>query len=268
MFRKTGFLAGLFLLLATGVRADVFDITSGIREARAEFSSDGTTLTVKLFNLGDAADANNQVLTSVFFNLTIAGWTGSFSPTAAYIPTGGSVVNGAPIPAFDACGTNGTPVSGCVGGVGGEYAFKSGIASPPAGGGSYGLSSAGLGIFGPGDRFPGSNLQGPDNPDGPQYGIVNGVTAGNSVNDAQISNSVTFLLAVNTSTGLFPTFTALGGSGNFSNVVFQYGTAIGDSNEPCLGCTQFAPETSTSTLLGSGLLLLAASGLFKRFRRV
>jgi hypothetical protein len=257
----------LALALSAGLEADVFDITDGIREARAEFSSDGATLTVRLSNLGEPASQNNQVLTSVFFNLAISGWTGSFSPTGVYIPTGGSVVNGAPSPAFDACGTFGTPVSGCVGGVGGEFAFKSGIATPPAGGGSYGLSSSGLGIFGPGDRFPGNNLQGPDSPDGPQYGLVNGVTAGNSINDAQINNSVIFLLAINTTTGVFPTFTASGGGSNFSNVVFQYGTALGSPDEPCLGCTQFAPETSTSTLLASGLLLLLLSNLLKRRRR-
>src|SRR4029453_10571972 len=53
--------------------------------------------------------------------------------------------------------------------LGGEWAYKAGLS---VGGFTRGISSSGLGLFGPGDRFPGPNLQGPNDPDGIQYGIT------------------------------------------------------------------------------------------------
>ena len=49
--------------------------------------------------------------------------------------------------------TNPTP-----NGVGGEWAYNN---TQSVGGANEGISSAGFGAFGVGDRFPGNNLQGP-----------------------------------------------------------------------------------------------------------
>jgi hypothetical protein len=128
--------------------------------------------------------------------------------------------------------------------VGGEWAYKSGIGGSTPGGQNYGISSAGLDVFGPGDRFPGNNLSGPDSVNGMQYGIV---SAGNvpATGNAQITganplidNSVVFTF------GVSPGFnTSL-----IKNVVIQYGTNF---SEPRIG----VPEPSS-------LLLLALSSVF------
>ena len=107
-----------------------------------------------------------------------------------------------------------------------------------------GISSTGLGIFGPHDRFPGNNLQGPDSPAGVQFGIIpaadnlltgNGGLSGNWL----ISNRVVFRLSG---------FSAEPDAA-ISDVVFQYGTGL---DEPQYGGD--IPEPSSFVLAALGLV--------------
>jgi len=122
--------------------------------------------------------------------------------------------------------------------VGGEWAYRDdlNIANEPNR--EYGISSAGFGLFGPGNRFPGNNLQGPTSPGGLEYGITsagdNPATGNTPVTgtNALIKNSVTF-----TFSGLPAGFDP---STQISGVTWQYGTAL---NEPHL------PEPATLSLV-------------------
>lgn len=200
--------------------------TVGSLSARAEFDTAGTNLIVTLTNIS-AADVliPADVLTAVFFDIsggpTLTRVSATLAPgsTVLFGPDGGGV-------------------------VGGEWAYvpDTGV----AGLSKYGIGSAGFDIFGPGDMFPGPNLQGPVGPDGLQYGITSAgdnpgtgnapVTGG----FALIKNSVVFVLS-----GLPQNFDP---SQSISNVQFQYGTGL---DEPR------TPEPSALALLMAGVLYAA-----------
>jgi hypothetical protein len=141
------------------------------------------------------------------------------------------------------------------GSVGGEWAFLGGGADL-AFGGSYAISSTGLNIFGPTDVFGGTNLAGPADPDGPQYGITtagdNPLTDNGGLDVPIIKNQVVF---------------RLDGFGNLdpalviSNLTFLYGTALDEPHfgGSCVGdCNTIqiaaVPEPASLILLGSGLI--------------
>lgn len=231
--------------LASTASATLYTGTSGGRSASADFTVSGTNLVVVLTNTASSdATAPTDMLTGVFFSL--AG-----NPTltrTSGIVTGGSGVF--------VIGTGAAGPTGAGNSVGCEFAYANGISGP--GGADEGISSSGLGLFGPTDVFPGcTNLEGPADPDGIQYGITtasDNLTTGNGgiTGSSMIRNSVTFTLSgiasnFNTATGI-------------SNISFQYGTALTEPNVP--GSTSGGLSTGGASLPepGSPLALLALGG--------
>jgi hypothetical protein len=189
-----------------------------------------------------------DVLTAVFFS---AVGDPTLTRTSAVLNGGSSVVVSS--------GTNpGTDPGGV---VGGEWAYRSSISASSAPGANQGISSSGFSIFGPGDRFPGSNLQGPTSPDGVQYGIIGtgGIVNPNGGIKGQglIQNSVVFTLS-----GLPTGFNV---DTDVANVFFQYGTALSEPSFPGHR-PQNAPEPATILLMGLSMGGLAAFRALKRKR--
>jgi hypothetical protein len=136
--------------------------------------------------------------------------------------------------------------------VGGEWAYAAGLAG--AGGADAGISSAGFNLFGPDDRFPGSNLAGPDSPNGLQYGITSAadnLATGNQAvtgGEALIQYSVIFVLS-GLAAGFDPS--ALGA---VTNVSFQYGTGLTEPNIIGQTTGNVVPEPATLSLFGAALV--------------
>jgi hypothetical protein len=185
-----------------------------------------------------------QILTAVFFALA-GDPPPSLTPSSAVLGEGSVVTN--------YCGVAGCPPPGNSV-VGGEWAYKAGLAGAPLGA-TQGISSAGFNdLFVADDRFQGANLQGPDAPDGMQFGITSAgdnPTTGNSpVRGANglIQSSVLFTLSVPAGVTL----------GDISAVSFQYGTSLAESNLP--GQTP-VPEPATFLLWGT---VAAGLGFLRR----
>jgi hypothetical protein len=229
-----GLSAGLVAVAAHS--AVIFSGSDGTRSATVSFDLIAGSLQVTL-TATSPADAliPRHILTGVFFNL--AGDPG-LTPMSAI--SGGATTTGGSLD-FAAGAA-----------VGGEWAYLNGLAQYSA---NQGISSSGLGIFGPGDRFPGGNLSGPVSPDGLQFGIAsatdNPATGNAGVTGVPITlGSVTFMLA------------GFGGSlADISNVTFQYGTDLSDPSVPGTPGHSI-PEPGTLALLGVGLLGIA--GLTRR----
>jgi len=227
---------GLPLCWSNSANALLFTTAPGAMAASADFTIlPGNLLQVTLTNTGtgDPAAPGN-ILSALFFNL--AG-DPLLSRDSAVLGAGSTVIHG-PTPS-----TNPTP-----NGVGGEWAYNN---TQSVFGANEGISSAGFGVFGVGDRFPGNNLQGPDSVNGIQYGITTAFdTPGNDntgISVGLIQNQVVFTL---------DNFT--GTLADISHVSFQYGTALTETNIP-----GNVPDSGrTAMLLG---LSLSGLGFVRRF---
>ncbi|MFN7020481.1 MAG: XDD4 family exosortase-dependent surface protein [Phycisphaerales bacterium] len=203
--------------------------TTGSLSASATFVASGSNLIITLTNTS-TADANvpADMLTAVFFD--IAGPALSLTRVGAVLAPGSTVINSAVQPAG--------------GVVGGEWAYVGGLVGAPHGA-SHGISSAGFGLFGPGELFPGPNLDGPLSPNGVQHGITSASDPGANNNGGAsvplIRNAVVFTLG-----GLPSGFDP---STRITNVSFQYGTGL---DEPNL----LVPAPGAAGLFGLGLLAI------------
>jgi len=200
-----------------------------------------TNLVVTLSNTA-TYDPNDpsDILTAVFFSLS---GDPTLSANAAVLAPGSAVK-----------GNGGLTDPGGI--VGGEWAYASSLTA--TNGANQGTSSAGLGTFGPGNLFPGSNLEGPVSPDGVQYGISTAFdTPGNDnggiAGVGLITNAVVFTL------GNVPASLTLS---DISSITFQYGTALSEPSIP--GVPEIVvPEPSTVALTAAGICLL---GMLSRRR--
>jgi hypothetical protein len=214
------------LALATDLPVTV---NVGTRAASALFHVSGSNLIVTLTNTS-TVDLTEPafILTALFFDVTAPDL--SLTRTSAIVAAGSSVI-----------GVVSQPAGGV---VGGEWAYLAGLSGAPHGA-AYGISSSGLGLFGAANRFPGANLDGPDEPDGPQYGITtagdNPTTHNGGADTSLIKNSVVFTLG-----GLPEGFDP---STRITNISFQYGTGL---DEPNL----LVPAPGALGLFGLGALAL------------
>jgi hypothetical protein len=222
-----------------------YNFSSGTLAATAVFNRSGSDLVVTLSNTS-AADATvpTDILTGIFFEVT---GDPLLTRTSALVPLGSSVLVGG-------TGADVTPVDRV---VGGEWAYLNALNQVPAT--NEGISSSGLGIFGPSNVFPGANLQGPADPAGIQYGITSAgdnLTTGNGGLSGQnlIKNSVVFTLSGYSGEP----------SANITSVAFQYGTALDEPRVP--GIELHAPEPGSWVLLGIGGLALAIGRWLQRRR--
>lgn len=159
--------------------------------------------------------------------------------------------------------SNNDPASAALiaaGNVGSEFAYRydaSGLGGIAAGQFQYGVSSSGLGVFGPGDRFDtANNLEGPDSPDGIQYGITSTLgldpNHNGGLDHSLIQGTVTLLF--NFSGNYLPYSSDAGFATLFGNIRFQFGTALG---EPSISTTTIAvPAPSGAVLAGIGCVFL------------
>ena len=203
--------------------------SAGIKSASVSFDVDGTELVITLTNTGpNDVQVPADVLTAVMFD--ISGSPLSLTRVSGLL-YGGSVVYYDP---------DGQPAGGV---VGGEWAYKSGLAGIPNSA-QYGISSTGIDNFGPGDLFPGPDLAPPVSPDGPNYGLLsagdNPATGNGGITGSGglIKNAVQFRLG-----GLPANFDL----NRISNPFFFYGTSIGEGG--------YTPEPTSLALLGIGALV-------------
>ncbi len=229
-------LAAALACAAANAAPIVFSGSSGALGASVSFDIVGGNLVASLSNTsGSDVLVPADVLTGVYFDIT---GDPLLTRVSAQVAPGSSVLFGTTDPVW---------------GVGGEWAYSNNLNGAP-GGAKQGISSSGLGLFGPALLFPGANLQGPDAPDGLQYGITsagdNSATGNAAVTGANAltQNTVNFTL------GGLPQGLDLS---SISNVWFQYGTSLSEPSFP----GSEVPEPSTVVLFGAGMGLILAGRL-------
>jgi len=204
--------------------------------ASATFSMEDNMLYVLLTNTSpDDVLVPAQILTAMFFDME----EGSLTRQWAHLGDGSSVLFA---PSTDVAGNAITGGTYANGDLGAEWAFSD-VSGAPHGAG-YGISSAGLGLFGKEDRFDTTrNLQGPDAPNGLQYGITSAGDSAGTGNAAVKGSSALIQSGVLFAFLASPDFQL----DDISNVSFQYGTSLTEPN------ITYAPEPSTIALVITGL---------------
>lgn len=214
---------------------------SGIAlSATATFELSGTDLKITLENTGDPAKSNPDILMALFWNNYGSGTLTPVLNSVAF-PTGSSLYNG-----------TGGLLTADQQDFNKHWAYKTGLTLP--GSANSGISAAGFsgsGSFGPSGNFSASGI----NLDGLDYGIVNDLAAGNTINPASkkifADSALEFRFTVSQDFSL----------SDILNVSFQYGTAIFDDDEPNIPSDSPripVPDAgATASLLGAGLIGLS-----------
>ncbi len=247
MRRPLAACAAIVLVLgAANVRAEsvTFTGTSGGRSASANFALVGGKLEVTLTNLGSAVTADPANLTGVFFDVsgspTFLRDSVALGPGSQLVTyTGGKK---GPIARTDVTAADLQYLPA-------EWAYKQIASGSPRG---YGLSAAGLGIFGPPDTFASSPNYGASGVGGPDFGVLPLVAGANvGVNAGLqgiplIENSVILRLI------------APGGFqlSQISHVDFQYGTTY----------NSMPSVPAPSSLVGLAGMGAAGAAIFARRR--
>ncbi len=194
--------------------------------ASATFNVVGNDLNITLQNLGAGATQPGDVLTILYFNLN---GTPALTPVSAALGSGSSLIN----PGLDS------------GSIGGNWQYKN--TSGP-GGATAGISTTGIGQFG-----PTGNFGTPTAPvDGVGFGIVNGLGShpNGGLNRTLVNSSLVFDLILPAGYDLT----------SITDVGFQYGTS---TDEPYVAGTTTSQTSSvpdggaTALLLGSALAGMA-----------
>lgn len=241
-------------LAATVASGTTFQGSLGNLEAEVTFTQSGSDLVVELDNISmQDVLVPADVLQAVLFDLD---GVGPLQRVSAMIADGSTYV-------YD--NDRKRPDDG---NVGGEWAYIGDLDGAPAGA-KHGISATGMDdIFGPKDRFPGRNLEGPKSPDGMQYGILSkgdDITTGNAQvtgREPFIKHAVVFTLA-----GLPAEFDI---ANDISNVWFQYGTSIGEPGYPGILVKggpgpNVIPEPTSA--IGLAMAVAAAGGYLRRRRK-
>jgi len=203
---KSSIFVPLFVAALAGTAQATSFIASDAfgRAAQVDFQVSGSQLVITLTNISNTdVLVPIDVLTGVYWSMS---GSGTLSRDSALLAPGSTVIY------------NSQPAGGV---VGGEWAYNAGLSHHGA---TFGISSSGLGLFGPGDRFPGPDLQPPTNPNGLEYGIVsagdNSATGNGGITGSGglIKNSVVFTL------GGFTNYNI----NSIANVGFQYGTNVSE----------------------------------------
>jgi hypothetical protein len=174
--------SGTFAFAASANSSVIWAGSSGNLHASVEFALSGSNLLVTLTNTSTADTlVPADLLNAVFFDVD---GDPALTRTSGVLAPGSSVF-------YDG---DGQPAGGV---IGGEWAYANGLNQYGA---NSGISSTGLGIFGPSNVFAGANLAGPAEPDGPQYGLLsagdNALTGNGGITGSGglIRNSVVFTL--------------------------------------------------------------------------
>jgi len=238
----------LLLVAAQSAPAITFEFYSGHRAAEVVFTQSGSNLIVQLTNTSTFdVTKPSELLTAVFFDLAD---NSTLTPVSALLAPGSVVY-------FDSAPSGGV--------VGGEWAYNTWSSNKAPGRARQGISSTGLDLFGPSNRFPGPDLDAPANVGGLNYGLTSAgdnLTTGNSSvtgKEPLIGNSVIFTLQ-----GLGAGFNA---ATDIYNVHFQYGTSLCEPHYPGIVPPDPLIEGTVPEPLTAVGLTVGLAGLGRYLRR-